>query len=195
MVACSAFRTILLGVALAQVEIASGSAQTPNIPKEKISKSGQYLTARGAYDLVRQQRDKVLFVDIRTRSEISSVGMTQEIDAHIPYVEFNEFWEWDKSASRYRLDLNQDFGAAVARQLEKKGLGKDSKIILMCRSGDRSARAANLLTDLGYKDVVSVLDGFEGDLTSEGRREVNGWKNSLLPWSYKLDPAKVYFSR
>ncbi len=57
------------------------------------------------------------------------------------------------------------------------------------------ARAADLLTDLGYKDVVSVIDGFEGDLTPEGRREVNGWKNAPLPWSYKLDRTKIYLGR
>ena len=26
-----------------------------------------------------------------------------------------------------------------------------------------------------------------------GQRAVNGWKNAGLPWSYKLDKAKMYF--
>ena len=171
------------------------SAQVVNIPSDKATKAGQYLTARGAYNLVQNERARILFVDIRTRAELAIVGMTQEVDGHVPYVEFNDFWEWDSAAARFKLDLNQHFGAAIARLLEKKGLGKNDKIVLMCRSGDRSARAANLLTDLGYTNVISVVDGFEGDLTPEGRREVNGWKNAMLPWSYKLDRSKIYSSK
>jgi len=173
----------------------AGSAQTAGIPADKVTKAGQYLTSRGAYNLVQKERAKVLFIDIRTRAEIATVGMTQEVDAHVPYVDFNDFWEWDSASARFKLDLNPDFGAAIARLLEKKGLGKSDKIVLMCRSGDRSARAANLLTDLGYTNVFSVIDGFEGDLTPEGRREVNGWKNALLPWSYQLDRSKIYSSK
>lgn len=189
-------RWITIAVVIAGYGLSSaGISQVTSIPVEKMTKAGHYLTARGAYDLVQKERAKVLFLDIRTRAEVATVGMTQEVDGHVPYVEFNDFWEWDNTTARFKLDLNQDFGAAVVRLLERKGLGKDDRIILMCRSGDRSARAADLLTDLGYTNVFSVTDGFEGDLTPEGRREVNGWKNALLPWSYKLDRSKVYFSK
>ena len=66
----------------------------------------------------------------------------------------------------------------------------------MCRSGSRSSKAADLLADLGYKRVISVIDGYEGDKAKEGKfkgqRVVNGWKNNGLPWSYKLDKSKMY---
>ena len=79
------------------------------------------------------------------------------------------------------------------------GLDKNDTVILICRSGDRSSRAANLLTDLGYTKVYSVVDGFEGDLLKTGpqagQRAVNGWKNAGLPWSYKLDKSKLYFPK
>lgn len=45
-----------------------------------------------------------------------------------------------------------------------------------------------------YTKVYSVVDGFEGDLSAEGRRDVNGWRKAGLPWSYKLDKAKMYFA-
>jgi rhodanese-related sulfurtransferase len=65
----------------------------------------------------------------------------------------------------------------------------------MCRSGDRSARAADDLTTAGFTQVYSVVDGFEGDLAKDGpnagRRAVNGWKNKALPWGYTLDKAKL----
>jgi len=40
-----------------------------------------------------------------------------------------------------------------------------------------------------------VLNGFEGELSAKGRRNVNGWKNDGLPWSYDLDRKKMYFPR
>ena len=41
-----------------------------------------------------------------------------------------------------------------------------------------------------------VTDGFEGETIKEGPKKnwrlVNGWKNADLPWSYKLNKAKMY---
>jgi rhodanese-related sulfurtransferase len=67
--------------------------------------------------------------------------------------------------------------------------------VLICRSGERAARAADLLTDSGYKRVYSIVYGFEGELSEKGRRNVNGWKVNGLPWSYELDKSKMYFPR
>ena len=70
--------------------------------------------------------------------------------------------------------------------------------MVICRSGKRSAKAADALTDAGFKQVISVIDGFDGDKTTsgvqKGKRAINGWKNSNLPWSYELDKNKMYFS-
>jgi rhodanese-related sulfurtransferase len=78
----------------------------------------------------------------------------------------------------------------------KTNMDKTSTIILMCRSGDRSARAADLLGKAGYTNVYSVVDGFEGDIAKEGdhkgQRAVNGWKNAGLPWTYDLTKSKMY---
>ena len=76
-------------------------------------------------------------------------------------------------------------------------LAKDAHLIFMCRSGStRSAPAADALYELGYANVYSMVDGFEGGKAKtgqhQGARVVNGWKNSGLPWSYKLNPEKIY---
>jgi rhodanese-related sulfurtransferase len=51
------------------------------------------------------------------------------------------------------------------------------------------------LTVAGFKNVYSVVDGFEGDKAKDGpqkgERVVNGWKNKGQPWGYKLDKAKL----
>jgi rhodanese-related sulfurtransferase len=80
--------------------------------------------------------------------------------------------------------------------VQSRGLTKSDTLILICRSGKRSAGAANLLADLGYTRVFTIVDGYEGDKAKSGpmvgQRVVNGWKNNGLPWSYKLDKAKIY---
>lgn len=167
-------------------------AAPPDVPQEKQTKLGKYLTAREAHDAVQANRAKILFIDTRTRAEVAFVGMTSEVDANVPYVDLSEFWDWDDKAGRFKLEPNANFGQAVAGLLKAKGLTRDDRIIFMCRSGDRSARATNLLADLGYTNVWSIVDGFEGDLSKDGRRTVNGWKNANLPWGYTLDKAKMY---
>ncbi|MFK5894301.1 MAG: rhodanese-like domain-containing protein [Pseudomonadota bacterium] len=104
---------------------------------------------------------------------------------------------WNEKKHKFNMAPNSNFSIAFADAIKAKGLSKKSKIIVMCRSGSRSAKAANLLNGLGYKNVYSIVDGFEGDKAktglSKGQRTVNGWKNSHLPWSYKLAQAKMYF--
>lgn len=67
--------------------------------------------------------------------------------------------------------------------------------VVICRSGDHSRRGANRLADGGFSHVAAVVDGFEGDMTPEGRRTVNGWKDAGLPWSHRLEKARIYFPR
>jgi rhodanese-related sulfurtransferase len=170
--------------------LAAASAQA--LPKEKQTKSAKYLTPKDAYSVVTTDRSKVLFVDIRTRGEMQFVGAPTDIDGHVPFVEMNEFGEWDDKAGRYKLEINGTFSASIDKLLAKKGLTKDARIILSCRSGDRSARAADIMAGNGYTNVFTQVEGFEGDLSPDGRRTVNGWKNAGLPWSYKLDKSKMY---
>jgi rhodanese-related sulfurtransferase len=114
----------------------------------------------------------------------------------VPFAEHQELMtDWDAQRGIYRLEPLQDFVPEVNRRREQKGLAKTDTVVLICRSGDRSSRAANRLADDGYTQVWSVVDGFEGDMGKDGRRSVNGWKNAGLPWSYKLERERMYFPR
>lgn len=179
-------------------EWAPGNADWAKLPAVKQTKFALYLTPQQALDMKKTMGDKVLFLDIRTRAEAMYVGMATPVDALVPYVELQEVMQdWDDNRNAYVLEPNPDFNREVARRLADKGLSKTSPIILMCRSGDRSAKAADLLKMDGYTQVYSVVEGFEGDMAKEGpkagQRAVNGWKNAGLPWSYKLSKAKMYF--
>lgn len=169
------------------------------MPAAKQTRSGLYLDARQAYEFLKEAGGRAYFVDVRTRAEVSLLGMPTLADANIPYVDLAEDASWDDKNGRFKLETNNDFGPELARRLAARGLSKSDPIVLICRSGDRSARAANLLQELGYRKVYSVVDGFEGDLAKDGpgvgQRVVNGWKNADLPWSYDLDKSKMYFPR
>jgi rhodanese-related sulfurtransferase len=73
----------------------------------------------------------------------------------------------------------------------------DDTILVTCRSGGRSAIAANLLAQAGFKQVYNIIDGIEGDTVEDpasvfvGQRLKNGWKNSGCPWTYQLTPDRL----
>lgn len=194
----SSFIASLLFLALASVSSAviAQKLDASRVPEEMRTQQGLYLSPRQAYQFVRTQKGKVLFVDVRTRAEAQFLGMATPVDALVPYVEFQEFMtDWDETRSFYKLEPFSDFVPEVGRRLLAKGLSKTDPVVLICRSGERSSRAANLLADSGYTRVYTVVYGFEGEISDAGRRNLNGWKNANLPWSYELDKSKMYFPR
>lgn len=186
---------LMLCAGLAGAALDALAVDAAGLPSSKRTTSGLYLDAKEAHALKQKLKDKAFFLDVRTRYEVVYVGMPTVADANIPYVEHPEYAQWDDKAGRFKLDVNGDFATELARRMTAQGLGKDDSLILICRSGDRSARAANLLAQLGYTKVYSVVDGFEGDLAKDGpkagQRVVNGWKNAGLPWTYKLDKTRM----
>jgi rhodanese-related sulfurtransferase len=166
------------------------------VPVPKRTKLEQYLSAQEAASFVDKNASKVLFLDVRTPAELMFVGMPAMADANVPYMVEPDFPVWDTAKQTFKLENSPDFLSEVRRRLQAKGLSPGDPVVLICRSGDRSAAAANLLAEAGFKNVYSVVDGFEGDLAAEGpkagQRAVNGWKNAGLPWTYKLDKAKMY---
>lgn len=62
-------------------------------------------------------------------------------------------------------------------------IGKDQPLVLLCRSGKRSALAAEALRKAGYSRVLNVDEGFEGNLGADGHRgTADGWRFHGLPW-------------
>lgn len=162
-------------------------------PKQTISKN--YLSSQEAAAMKKSLGAKALMIDVRTQAELEYVGVADSVDINIPYM-VDDYSEWDDKKSRYMMAPNSGFLSTMADAAKKFNLSKDDVVIVICRSGDRSSRAADLLTNAGYTKVYSVVDGFEGDMAQDGvnkgRRTVNGWKNSGLPWSYNLTKSKMY---
>lgn len=68
---------------------------------------------------------------------------------------------------------NEDFEKVV-----QANLSKETKLVVGCKTGVRSARACEVLTALGYTNVTNVRGGFIGVMDNLGRVVEPGW--SLL---------------
>jgi rhodanese-related sulfurtransferase len=111
------------------------------------------------------QAGEAVLVDVRTNEERVFVG-------HVPG-SVHVAWATGTSLTR-----NPRF----VRELEAK-VPKHQAVLLLCRSGKRSALAATAATQAGFTQVFNVLEGFEGDLDEHGQRgQVNGWRSHALPW-------------
>lgn len=62
----------------------------------------------------------------------------------------------------------------------QQSFGKDEKLLLGCRSGGRSRRAADMLAGVGYSQLADLLPGWEGSRDAFGRA-TPGWSKKDLP--------------
>nr|WP_106228507.1 rhodanese-like domain-containing protein [Jezberella montanilacus] len=104
-------------------------------------------------------------IDVRSAEERKFVG----------YVPNSIHVAWATGTS---LNRNPRF----TKELELK-TGKSKILLLLCRSGKRSALAAEAATKAGFTSVFNVLDGFEGNLDAQQHRGAqDGWRFNELPW-------------
>ncbi|MGD9384980.1 MAG: rhodanese-like domain-containing protein [Thioalkalispiraceae bacterium] len=163
--------TLLLSNAIA--------VDTSKVAKNKQNSLGLYMSSNEVHAYMSSQGNKALFLDIRDPVEIHTVGMPAGVDYNVAF-KFIDTSKWDKKKSKFKLVSNPDYKKDVAARLNAKGLSKDDRIILICGSGKRAAKAVNALAKAGYKNVYSVVDGYKG------------WQKNKLPFEKKLDRKKIY---
>jgi rhodanese-related sulfurtransferase len=159
------------------------------LPKEKETVLGLYLTAKEAYEKWQAEPDKVKIIDVRTPEEYLFVGHPP-MAWKIPVA--TQSYEWNAEKKQFCLQPLMDFAARVS-QIAKS----DETLMVMCRSGGRSAIAANMLAKAGFKNVYNIIDGMEGDANGDSDSVAraqpvrDGWKNSGCPWTKKLTPERM----
>lgn len=168
----------------------SSSVDAGALPDSKKTKLGLYLTPKDAAAAI-EADDSIVFLDVRDPVEIEFIGHPSSMDANIPS-KITQLSDFNAKKGRYNQAVNKDFVAQVDALMAKNGFEKDKPIFLICRSGSRSATAANLLAEQGYTQVYNLVEGFEGDKNKEGVRAVNGWRNAGLPWTYKIPEEAAY---
>jgi rhodanese-related sulfurtransferase len=160
-----------------------------NLPKEKQTALGLYVTAKEAYDKWKAEPEKVKILDVRTPEEFLFVGYPT-MAWKIPVA--TQSYEWDAEKKQFTMKPLPDFASRVSQVFKP-----DDVIMAMCRSGGRSAIAVNMLAKAGFKHVYNIIDGMEGDANADSGSVAqaqplkDGWKNSGCPWTKKLTPERM----
>jgi len=171
---------------------AVGQQAGPELPKAKQTSLGLYVTAREAYDKWQADPDKVIVLDVRTTEEYIYTGHAP-MAWNIPLA--SQTYDWDAEKQYFGFQPNPSFITQVLEFAQPS-----DTILVMCRSGGRSAMAVNRLAEAGFTNVYQIIDGFEGDAVKDpesvyqGQRLKNGWKNSGIPWTYQPDPEHMRFT-
>ena len=74
------------------------------------------------------------------------------------------------------MEANPDFVAAVAR-----AFSKDQRLLIGCKSGGRSKRAAEILVAAGFTNVIDQCGGYGGARGAFGQVTEAGWHAEGLP--------------
>ncbi len=154
------------------------------------------ISAQDTYAKIQKGEKNVLFIDVRDPVEIMFVGFSDAVHANVPFMMVDRS-QWNAEKGVFRLYRNPDFVNQVKLELAKRGLSADAEIITMCRSGsERGEPSAAFLRENGLPNARFVVHGFQGDAIKEGPqaglRLKNGWQNSGLPWSPKMNAEKIY---
>jgi len=161
-----------------------------SIPKQKQTVLGLYVTAKEAYKMWLTDKNKIKILDVRTPEEYIFVGHAP-MAHNIPIQLFN--YEMAVRNKGPLMKANSNFINEVGRKFKTS-----DTILVICRSGNRSAAAVNAMASAGFKIAYSVTDGFEGDRVKDpsssfyGKRFKNGWRNSGIPWTDKLNPELLW---
>ena len=131
------------------------------------------LESKPAWELL--QRDpRALLVDVRSSMEYLFVGH--------PAGAINIAWidepDWV---------VNPNFALEIRKLLLggkiEHGTIHSAPILLICRSGKRSAEAGAVLIEDGFENIYNIEDGFEGELDEHHHRSaLGGWRFENLPW-------------
>ncbi len=65
-------------------------------------------------------------------------------------------------------------------------------LVVACKSGGRSARAAAILTESGFTNVVDMRGGFYGEVDQSGVVSCAGWAQRGLPVASGDEPGRSY---
>jgi rhodanese-related sulfurtransferase len=123
-----------------------------NIPSEKIK------------DFLNDNSNTVI-LDVRTEEEWNNVGKpdAESLNSKTLFISL-------------LLGPDRQKNVNFVKEFLDKKVSKKDNILVICRSGVRSMAAAKLLQEQGYKNLINISDGFEGNpATGEG------WKKSNLP--------------
>ncbi|MGH9761969.1 MAG: rhodanese-like domain-containing protein [Blastocatellia bacterium] len=121
------------------------------------------ISPREAYELM--ERDpEYIYLDVRSVPEYEAGHPIGALN--IPLLHFTSGG----------MTPNDEFITVV-----EANIPKEAKVVIGCKSGGRSARACQMLSQIGYQDVTNVRGGFHGAADGSGQVAEPGWSALNLP--------------
>jgi rhodanese-related sulfurtransferase len=134
------------------------------------------ITPEEAKKLLDQGKDYI-YLDVRTVQEFDS--------GHVPGAKNIPLLE----PAMGRMQMNPKFVEIV-----EANFGKDQRMIIGCQKGGRSLKAAEMLQDAGFKNIVDMRGGFGGETDEGGHLVFPGWAPRGLPVSQQSSAQDRYES-
>ncbi len=134
------------------------------------------VSARQCWERLQQEKKSVL-IDVRTQAEWTYVGVPDLTP--LQHEDFQQplFVQW-RHLGAPQPDPN--FASSLTALLSGESA---QPLFFLCRSGQRSRAAAEVMAQQGFSACFNVADGFEGGVDKHGHRgQKTGWKASGLPW-------------
>lgn len=85
------------------------------------------------------------------------------------------------------MQPNPDFMRVV-----EANFPKEQKLVLGCKAGGRSLRAAQMLEAAGYRDILDQRAGYIGAADASGQIVEQGWSKRNLPIATQAESGRSY---
>ncbi len=154
-VSCGSAQRCLAQQGAADRKAARGG-RGPKLPAVTAEEAKELLDGDGGY----------IYLDVRTPEEFEAGRPKGAINIPVLLVD----------AETNRKARNKEFLAVVGANIPK-----DAKVILGCKSGNRSMMAQRMLHRAGYTDTTNMLGGFGGLKNSAGESRHVGWSELGYP--------------
>lgn len=122
-----------------------------------------------------QERDGYVYVDVRSVPEFQAGHPTGAFNVPLMHM------------GPAGMAPNPEF-----LDVMQKAFPRDAKLLVGCKAGGRSARAAAMLEAAGYTNVVDQRAGFEGAHDPATGAAEPGWRPAGLPVHRDAAPGRDY---
>ena len=113
-----------------------------------------------------RSRAGYIYIDVRTAQEFAQGHVRGAVNVPLLI----------DSSDGAGLQANPDFLLDV-----KDEVTRDDNVIVGCQRGSLSLRAAQILEQDGFRHVVDMRGGYDGEMASSGRITFPGWARLGLP--------------
>ncbi len=133
------------------------------------------LSPKEAYDLL-QKDPECVYLDVRSIPEFEQGHPIRAIN--IPLLHFSP---------GMGMMPNEEFPIVV-----QANITPETKLLVGCKTGMRSAQACEILSRLGYSNVTNVRGGFVGVMDRSGNVTEPGWSLLRLPVCAGCEQGSTY---